>query len=610
MPRPPLLTLSNVRLSFGGRPLFEGVTFALSKGERAALVGRNGAGKSTLMKLMAGDQLPDEGDVWVQPGTTAAFVPQEPDFRAYATLLDYTAEGLDARHRAEAELTEMGLDPRSDPLKLSGGQKRRAALARGFALDPDLLMMDEPTNHLDVATIEWLEQRLMGFNGALLLVSHDRTFLETVSTCVLWLRGGEVLKSPSGYGEFDNWAEQVEAEEEKQLSRMSTQLKAEKRWLARGVTARRKRNQGRLAKLNELRQQHAELRSALTAGKADAALTSDSGDLVSKRVIEVKQLSKAFQTSDGPLQIVRDLSLNILKGDRIGIVGPNGAGKTSLVRLLLGELPPDDGFVKRAQNLDVTYLDQTRDNLRDKDTLWETLAPNGGDTIMVQGRARHVAGYAKDFLFDPQQLHQPVGALSGGERNRLSLAVGLASPTNLLVLDEPTNDLDMQTLDLLEDMLANYEGTLILVSHDRAFLDSIVTSCLVPTSRGQWLQTAGGWSDAVRQVPELGRTRTLKRQGKGDKKAGNTSPAPKPEKSQTKLSYKDAFRLKEIDKAIPDLEAEIARLETALADPDAYARDPAAFKARTERLASAKAELEGMEEEWLVLEEKREALGS
>ncbi len=608
MARPPLLTLSDVRLSFGGRPLFEGVTFALSKGERAALVGRNGAGKSTLMKLMAGDQLPDHGDVWIQPGTTIAFVPQEPDFRNYATPVDYAADGLDARHRAEAELTEMGLDTRADPATLSGGQKRRAALARGFALDPDLLMMDEPTNHLDVATIEWLEHRLLGFNGALLLVSHDRRFLETVSTCVLWLRGGEVLKSPGGYGEFETWAEQVEAEEEKQLARMSTQLKAERRWLARGVTARRKRNQGRLAKLTALRQQHAEMRSALASGKANAALTSDAGDLTSKRVIEVKHLSKRFETPDGPLEIVRDLSLNILKGDRIGIVGPNGAGKTSLVRLLLGELPADAGVVKRAQNLDVTYLDQTRDSLRDKDTLWETLAPNGGDTIMVQGRPRHVAGYAKDFLFDPQQLHQPVGALSGGERNRLSLAVGLASPTNLLVLDEPTNDLDMQTLDLLEDMLAAYEGTLILVSHDRAFLDSIVTSCLVPAGRGHWVQTAGGWSDAVRQVPELGRAKPLKRQGKGDKKAGGASPAPKPAKSQTKLSYKDAFRLEVLDRAIPDLEAEIVRLESALADPDAYVRDPAAFQARTDRLAAAKADLEAMEEEWLAIEEKREAL--
>ncbi|MEM7781720.1 MAG: ABC-F family ATP-binding cassette domain-containing protein, partial [Pseudomonadota bacterium] len=481
MARPPLLTLSEIELSFGGRPLFEGVTFPLSKGERCALVGRNGAGKSTLMKLVAGSIEPDAGELWMQPGSGAAFVAQEPDFSPYSTILDFVADGLEDRHRAEAELTEVALDPDADPASLSGGQLRRAAIARGFAKDPDILLMDEPTNHLDIATIQALEARLRGFRGAALIVSHDRAFLEAVSTNTLWLRQGRVLKSPEGYATFETWAEGIEAEEEKALSRMQTQLKDEHRWLARGVTGRRRRNQGRLTKLKEMRAKAAELRAGLNEARSSADLSADTGDVMSRKVIETRGLEKAFERADcTALTIVRDLSIKILRGDRIGLVGPNGIGKTTLLKLLLGELEPDAGSVKVSKAVKILYLDQARDSLKSKDTLWETLAPNGGDHIMVQGKSRHVAGYAKDSLFDPSQLRQPVGALSGGERNRLTLAVALAQPCDLLVLDEPTNDLDMQTLDLLEDMLANYEGTLLLVSHDRAFLDGTVTSCLVP----------------------------------------------------------------------------------------------------------------------------------
>jgi ATP-binding cassette subfamily F protein uup len=603
MAQPPLITLNDVRLTFGGKPLFTGVSFSLSKGERVALVGRNGAGKSTLMKIISESLEADSGEVWRQPGITYAIVSQEPSLAGHDTVLDYASDGLEAAYMAEAELMEFGVEATANPATLSGGQQRRAALARAFAHDPDVLLLDEPTNHLDVPMIEALEARLKSFNGVVLLVSHDRRFLENVSTNTLWLRQGKVLKSPDGYAKFDDWAEQIEIEEERQLRRMTTQLKDEQHWLARGVTGRRKRNQGRLARLKQMRVQHAEMRGALQDRKSTADLSVSSGDSMSKKVIEAKDLSKTFDTPNGPLVIAEDLSLRILRGDRIGIIGPNGAGKTTLVRLLLGEIEPDAGNIRLSKTLQVTYQDQTRDSLNATDTVWEALAPNGGDSIMVQGHQRHVAAYAKDFLFKPEQLRQPVGALSGGERNRLALAIGLAQPSNLLVMDEPTNDLDMQTLELLEDMLLNYDGTLILVSHDRAFLDATVTSCLCPVGNGKWVVTAGGWNDA--QDP-------LKHFRKAD------APAQKPEKPKTdnamrskaqkKLSYKDEHRQKEINALIPKLQQEIRSLEEQMGDPDFYTRDPNGFARASDRIGSAREELDGIELEWLEIEEKREAL--
>ena len=603
MAQPPLITLNDVRLTFGGKPLFTGVSFSLSKGERVALVGRNGAGKSTLMKIISESLEADSGEVWRQPGITYAIVSQEPSLAGHDTVLDYASDGLEAAYMAEAELMEFGVEATADPATLSGGQQRRAALARAFAHDPDVLLLDEPTNHLDVPMIEALEARLKSFNGVVLLVSHDRRFLENVSTNTLWLRQGKVLKSPDGYAKFDDWAEQIEIEEERQLRRMTTQLKDEQHWLARGVTGRRKRNQGRLARLKQMRVQHAEMRGALQDRKSTADLSVSSGDSMSKKVIEAKDLSKTFDAPNGPLVIADHFSLRILRGDRIGIIGPNGAGKTTLVRLLLGEIEPDAGNIRLSKTLQVTYQDQTRDSLNATDTVWEALAPNGGDSIMVQGHQRHVAAYAKDFLFKPEQLRQPVGALSGGERNRLALAIGLARPSNLLVMDEPTNDLDMQTLELLEDMLLNYDGTLILVSHDRAFLDATVTSCLCPVGNGKWVVTAGGWSDAQDQ---------LKHFRKAD------APAQKPEKPKTdnavrskaqkKLSYKDEHRQKEINALIPKLQQEIRSLEEQMGDPDFYTRDPNGFARASDRIGAAREELDGIELEWLEIEEKREAL--
>nr|WP_034798236.1 ABC-F family ATP-binding cassette domain-containing protein [Hyphomonas beringensis] len=603
MAQPPLITLNDLRLSFGGQPLFTGVSFSLSKGERVALVGRNGAGKSTLMKIISEKVEADSGEVWRQPGITYAIVAQEPDLSGFDTVLDYASDGLEAAYMAEAELMEFGVEASADPSTLSGGQQRRAALAKAFAQDPDVLLLDEPTNHLDVPMIEALETRLKGFNGVVLLVSHDRRFLENVSTNTLWLRQGKVLKSPEGYVKFDEWAEQIEVEEERQMRRMTTQLKDEQHWLARGVTGRRKRNQGRLARLKQMRVQHAQMRSALQDRKSTADLSVSTGDSMSKKVIEAKDLSKTFDTPKGPLVIAADLSLRILRGDRIGIIGPNGAGKTTLVRLLLGEIEPDSGSVRQSKTLQVTYQDQTRDTLTPTDTVWEALAPGGGDSIMVQGNQRHVAAYAKDFLFKPEQLRQPVGALSGGERNRLALAIGLAQSSNLLVMDEPTNDLDMQTLELLEDMLLNYDGTLILVSHDRAFLDSTVTSCLCPVGDGKWVVTAGGWSDAQDQLKHFRKDEANAQ--KAEKSRTDNAQRPKP---KTKLSFKDEHRQKEINDLIPKLQTEIKTLEEKLGDPDFYTRDPDGFAKASARTGAAREELDMIEMEWLEIEERREAL--
>ena len=595
----PVLSMTDVRLSFGGAPLFEGVTFTLAKGERAALVGRNGAGKSTLMHLLTGRFAPDSGKLWLLPGVNIVAVEQEPDLSAFDTVLDYAAQGLDEIWMAEAELGLFEVDPSADPKTLSGGQTRRAALAKAFARDPDVLLLDEPTNHLDVPMIETLEARLKSFPGGVLLVSHDRRFMENVTTNTLWLRDGKVMKSPRGYSYFDDWASEIELSEEKLLTKMKTQMKAENRWLARGVTGRRARNMGRLRKLHAMRAEQATLRASVNTAHSTATITAQAGESQSRKVLETYGLSKAF----GDLNIVEDLSMKILRGDRIGLIGPNGAGKTTLIKLMLGEIMPDSGSVKLNPNLTVTYLDQTRESLNPSDTLWEALTPAGGDSLMVQGRSRHVAGYAKDFLFDSGQLRQPVRALSGGERNRLTLAIALAKATDLLILDEPTNDLDMQTLELLEEMLLGFEGTLLLVSHDRAFLDATVTSCLVPVGEGKWLQTAGGWSDAQEQI------RPKSEKSSSKKKSKTKSPSSAPVR-KVKLSFKDQHRLKEAEAAIPRLTTQIEGLELELADPDLFARDPDGFARINKSLETSRAQLSQAEEDWLEIEAMKEALES
>jgi ATP-binding cassette subfamily F protein uup len=604
MAGPALAHVKGVRLSLGAAPLFDDVEFVLHKGERACLVGANGAGKSTLMRMLAGSVEPDGGEIAFASGTHVAFVPQDPDLAGYATLRDYAMSLSVSRgtafetpaHAAELELEALGLDPDRAPSRLSGGETRRAALARAFAAEPDLLLLDEPTNHLDIAAIEALEERISAFRGAALIISHDRRFLENASTATLWLRQRKVIKLDRGYGAFEQWAEQVEIEEQRALARLETHLKAEEHWLQRGVTARRSRNEGRRRKLMAMRAERREQKNALNAPQA--ALQAERGTESSRLVIEAKRLNKSF----GERTIIKDLSLRILRGDRVGIVGPNGAGKTTLLELLLKRSEPDSGDVRLGLNLEIAYVDQTRATLDPDTTLKDTLTPLGGDSVMVRGKPRHVAAYANDFLFGPDQLRQPLGALSGGERNRVALAVALAKPANLLVLDEPTNDLDMDTLDALEDMLASYDGTILIVSHDRAFLDGVATQIIGPLGKGRWVETPGGWSDFEREYPAAIPPEQAK-----PKPERESAPISAPRKA-TKLSYKDERRAVEIDTLLPKLSAEIEALEAQFAEANAFAGDQAALQRAATRLEQLRRDKDSAENEWLEIEERREAL--
>lgn len=599
-----LAQLKDVRLSLGGAPLFEGVDMALLKGERATLVGDNGAGKSTLMRILARRLEPDTGTLAFASGVSLAYVAQEPDLAGFATLRDYAqAPFADAAptpfHRAEALLEAYGLDPERSPQGLSGGEARRAALARAFAAETDILLLDEPTNHLDIPAIEDLEARLRAFSGASLIVSHDRRFLERVSTVCYWLRNGRVQKLDRGFAAFDDWAAGIEAAEAKSLARIETHLAAEEHWLQRGVTARRSRNEGRRRKLEAMRDLRRKQKNLLTKSSADLAAEkgADSGRLV----IEARGISKSY----GGRAVVANLSLKIMRGDRVGIVGPNGAGKTTLIDMLLGKREPDSGAVRVGANLEIAYVDQQRSLLKPDETIWETLCPLGGDQVMVRGKPRHVAAYAKSFLFPPTQLRQPTKALSGGEKNRLALAVALAQRANLLVLDEPTNDLDMDALDGLEEMLAAYDGTVLIVSHDRAFLDGVTTQVLGALGDGRWAETPGGYADFEREHGGYApKARPVERVSK------DADEAVRAPKTTRKLSYKDERRFAEIEARMPVLEKEIAALEARLADAGLFARDPAAFNAAIAALDKARAEKDAAETEWLEIEEKRAALGA
>jgi ATP-binding cassette subfamily F protein uup len=595
----PLVQIKGARLSLGGAPLFSEIDFTLGKGERVALIGANGAGKSTLMRVLAGLVEPDEGERTLTAGARFALAPQEPSLAGFPTLIDYVAaEPQTPRYKAEAALQSFSLIPDRRIEGLSGGETRRASLARAFAADADILLLDEPTNHLDIAAIESLEQRLLSFRGAALIVSHDRAFLRRVSTACLWLRDGRVRTLAKGYAQFEDWAIAIEAEEAKALARLETQLRAEEHWYARGVTARRTRNEGRARRLEAMRSERRRRKSLSADPRAaiEAATGADSGRLV----IEARGLNKTFPGAAQP--IVRDFSVRIMRGDRIGVVGPNGAGKTTLLDLLLKRSAPDAGLVRHGAQIEMAYVDQRRSNVRPQDTIRDTLAPLGGDHINVRGRSRHIGAYAKDFLFAPEQLRQPVSALSGGERSRLALAAALARPANLLVLDEPTNDLDMDTLDALEEALSAYDGTVIVVSHDRAFLDGVATQIIGARGAGCWVETAGGYSDFER---ENGPYRAPRDAAPDRSAAAPPSAAPR---RATKLSYKDEFRSQEIEALLPRLEAEIAGLERRLADQEGFAADPSAFAAAAARLAAAKDERDRAETEWLEIEERRAAL--
>ncbi|MET0271663.1 MAG: ABC-F family ATP-binding cassette domain-containing protein [Phenylobacterium sp.] len=593
--KPPIIALKDVKLADGPLMLFDGVDLALDARVRACLVGRNGAGKSTLLRVLAGRIEPDGGERTVTPGTRIAFVPQEPEI-AGATLLDYATAGGAEAHRAEAELTTFGLDPQKTAQGLSGGEIRRAALARAFAEDPDVLLLDEPTNHLDILAIETLEAELSDSRAAALIVSHDRAFLERVTKRSFWLEFRQVKRLDKGFAHFDEWTEKIEAQEAEEARRADKLLQREQAWMSRGVQGRRARNEGRRRRLETLRLAKAE---RLTDVRGSLNIGISSSGMSGQRVAEAKGVSKAF----GDRVILKNFSTRILRGDRVAVVGPNGAGKTTLVKVLLGELAPDAGEVKLGTNLEISYIDQARAALSPEMTLKEVLTPLGGDQVLVRGEPRHVVSYAKDFLFRESQLRQPVRSLSGGERNRLLLARALATPANVLVLDEPTNDLDMDTLDLLEDLLADYEGTLILVSHDRDFIDRLATSTIGLDGSGRAVETPGGWQDFLGQNPGF-----FGRKAQAPAPKASAPQAPRPQAPRAKLTFKDQHRLAELERLVHDLPGTIAKLEADLGDPGLYGRDPAGFQKLSQTLDAARARLASAEEEWLALEERREAL--
>jgi ATP-binding cassette subfamily F protein uup len=600
-PPPPLLALRDARAGFGGAPLFDGVSLAVGRGDRSCLVGRNGSGKSTLLKVLAGAVEPDSGERFVQPGMRLGWLPQDPVLPAAETVAEYVAGGLPADeahgaaddYRVAAVLDRLKLGATRPLGSLSGGEGRRAALARTLVSDADVLLLDEPTNHLDLPTIEWLEEELAGFAGGIVMISHDRAFLRRVTTRTLWLERGSIRALEEGFAGFEAWqAAQLEAEET-EAHKLDRKIAMEMHWLARGVTARRKRNEGRLARLKGLRKARAERIRA--AGRAKLALegASPSGELV----VEAENVVKRF----GDRAVIDGFSTRILRGDRVGFIGPNGAGKTTLLKLLTGQLQPDEGSLRLGTNVKPLYFDQRRAQLDPQATLWQTLAPTGGDSIVALGRQRHVVAYLRDFLFDDRQATMPVASLSGGERARLLLAKLFAEPGNLVVLDEPTNDLDMETLDLLQEVLEEFEGTLLLVSHDRDFLDRLVTSVIAVEGDGRIAEYPGGHADYLRQRPSAPALPS-----KVTKPAA--TPEPRATRAVTRLSYKEARELETLPATIDSLTDEIAALERKLADPQLYGRDRAGFDAATVRLEAARHALAAAEERWLELEEKRESL--
>ena len=598
---PPLIQLKDIRLTFCGTPLLNGVELNVAPSERVCLIGRNGSGKSTLLKIAAGLVEPDSGTRFVQPGATVRYLPQEPDFGDHKTTLAYVESGLapgDDQHQARYLLEQLGLTGEEDPHNLSGGEARRAALAFVLAPSPDILLLDEPTNHLDLSTIEWLERELDSRRSALVIISHDRRFLTNLSRSTAWLDRGRIKQIDRGFASFESWRDEVLAEEERDQHKLDRKIVDEEHWLRHGVSGRRKRNVKRLANLHALRDQRRNYRGAAGSANLAAAEAEQSGKLV----IEAKSITKAY----GERKIVENFSTRIQRGDRLGIIGPNGAGKTTLVNLLTGGMQPDSGTIRLGANLETATLDQHRESLDPKSTLAEALTGGRGDQIMVGGRPKHVVGYMKDFLFAQEQRGTPVEVLSGGERGRLMLARALAKPSNLLVLDEPTNDLDLETLDVLEEMLGDYEGTVILISHDRDFLDRVVTSVIAPEGNGKWIEYAGGYSDMLAQRGADLKRETAKAQPATEKKEERSSaPAASPKR---KLSFNEKHALERLPKTMEKLQADIARLQRVLDDPNLYAKDRKKFDDNSAAIAKAHEELSAAEERWLELEMLREEI--
>jgi len=604
---PPLLTLTDITLGFGGRPLFARVSLAIAPGERLCVVGRNGSGKSTLMKIAAGLVEPDAGERFLRPGARVAYLPQEPDPTGFATLGDYAAAELaeDERWRAEAALDGLKVDGAVDTAVASGGERRRAALARLIAGGPDLMLLDEPTNHLDIEAIEWLEEYLATSKAAFAIISHDRAILARLTRATLWLDRGEVRRNPHGFARFEDWRDKVLEEEAVARHKLDRLIKDEARWAVEGISARRTRNQGRLRRLAALR---AERRDQI-GRTGTAAMALASGQKSGKLVAEAKGISKTF---DNKL-IFTDFSIRIGRGERVALVGPNGVGKTTLLNILTGAMAPDSGTIRLGVNLQMAVFDQNRSALDLGKSLWETLTGDqvlgvrgNSDQVMVRGRPRHVIAYLKDFLFDERQARGPVSALSGGERARLLLARIMARQSNLLVLDEPTNDLDVETLDLLQELIADFDGTVLVISHDRDFLDRVATTTIAMEGDGRAVIYGGGWSDYRAQRGEVAARPEPKKPAR--KAAANSGPK-RSERAPARLSYAQQKRLDDLPAEIDRLGAEIARLEGFLAGPEIFDREPAKFRKASEGLAERQHRLAAAEEEWLELEGLREALG-
>ena len=599
MARTPLLQLSDISLTFGGNPVFDGLGLIVQPGDRVALVGRNGSGKSTLMKVMAGLVEADTGTRILPPQTSVGYMEQDPTMAGYATLGDYAASGLELGEAYRVERAAEGLkfDPSRPVATASGGERRCAALAKLMAEAPELMLLDEPTNHLDIEAIAWLEAELKSTKAGFVLISHDRAFLNTLTRATLWIDRGLVRRNEKGFDAFESWRDKLWEEEDIQRHKMDRKIKSEGRWAVEGISARRKRNQGRLRALQDLRAE----RAAMIRRQGTAAMELASGPKSGRKVIDAIKIDKSYANQT----IIKGFSLTIQRGDRVAFVGPNGVGKTTVLKILMGEVAPDQGEVKQGTNLVPAVFDQTREQLDPERSLWENLTsdPTMGvsgkaDQVLVRGTPKHVVGYLKEFLFEDAQARAPVRALSGGEKARLLLAKLMARESNLLVLDEPTNDLDIETLDLLQELLDDYDGTVLLVSHDRDFLDRVATTTVAMEGNGKATVYAGGWSDYQAQKQA---DTPAPAQSKDKMKIEAKAPQ---KKEKSGLSFTEKHRLEALPSVIERLEGEIAKLETYLAAPDLYAKEPLKFQKATEALVERQSALSAAEEEWLILEEK------
>lgn len=597
----PIYTIKNAHLTFGLHPLFTGLEMHVGRGDKICLIGRNGSGKSTLLKVIANVIEADTGEIFIQPGIKIAYMPQEENFTRFQTLREVILSGLskhtpELEYRADILMHQFDIDGEMNPAKASGGECKKASLARALIDEPDILLLDEPTNHLDIIAIEKLEELIQKFTGAVIVISHDKSFLNHISTATAWLDRGLLRENNKGFSAFEEWQDQIINQEIMEQKNLLKRIEDETHWLHKGVTGRRKRNMGRLRRLQQLRLERKE--QIKQTGSIN--LEIDKGSIQSKMIIETKHVNKAF----GARELIKDFSIRILRGNKIGIVGPNGAGKTTLIKVLTKRLDPDDGTVRLAKNLEEAYFDQNRLTLDTTKTLWKTICPEG-DHIMVRGSSRHVVSYLKDFLFTSAQANTPVSALSGGEKNRLMLAVALAKPSNFLVLDEPTNDLDMDTLELLQEALDEYQGTILIISHDRDFLDKVATSLIYMKGDGTIEEFVGSYTDLIQRNKQGPVKKTIKEAPVKE----ITPPAPVVLKPK-KLTFNEQYLLKTLPDKIAQLEQKVAAAEAQLADPELYMKNPVAFDTAARHAARFKAELDAAETKWLELNLLQEEINS